>query len=250
MRRFIFSWLLAATACAVALPASPALAHQGNPNFRSIIDGVTPKVPGVSLEILNLDDRLLLTNRSKQTVTAYGYNGEPYLQIRPDGTVQVNRLSPATYLNSDRYGEASTPSFANAKAAPQWQTVDKTGRYEWHDHRIHYMAKGTPPQVKDKGKRTKVFDWKVPIAVGATKGDIAGQLFWQPKDTSGPPVGAIIAFVLLLGAGGAAVVTTRHRRRTGLAGVGLGAGDEAHDGRDDGDRPDAKPDEPVKEEAW
>jgi hypothetical protein len=231
--------------CAVALPAAPAAAHQGNPNFRSIISKVTPQVKGVSLQVLNLDDRLELTNNSGQTVIAYGYNKtppDPYVRILGDGTVQVNRLSPSAYINSDRYGGATTPAFADPKAPPQWKTVDKTGRYEWHDHRIHYMAKNTPPQVKDKGKRTKIFDWKVPIAVGATKGDITGQLFWQPKDDSGPPVGAIVGVVLLLGLGGAAVLVTR-RRRAAEAGL---------DGRDHGDGPPAAGPGPQASagEAW
>jgi len=138
MRRLIAG--VACALCAAAVSAPAASAHQGNPNFRSVIDSFTPKVPGVSLDILNFDDRLSLTNRSNKKIVVDGYNGEPYLQILPDGTVQVNRLSPATYLNVDRTGEASTPSFANAHAAPQWQTVDKTGHYEWHDHRIHWMG--------------------------------------------------------------------------------------------------------------
>ncbi|WP_354700164.1 hypothetical protein DSM112329_00428 [Paraconexibacter sp. AEG42_29] len=228
MRRFLPSAALA-VALATCLPASIASAHQGNPNFRSLITGVTPVQQGVSLQILNLDDRIELTNRSDEPVIAYGYNKEPYVRILADGTVQVNRLSPATYLNSDRFGEASTPKFADAKATPQWKTVDKTGRYEWHDHRIHWMTKGTPPQVKDEGVRTKVFDWELPIAVGSAKGAVAGQLFWQPTDDSGPPVGAIVGFAVLLLAGGAAVVVTRRRRAAEAAGgpaaaAGAGAG--------------------------
>ncbi|MCW2998734.1 MAG: hypothetical protein JWN65_2283 [Solirubrobacterales bacterium] len=199
----------------VALMATPgaATAHTGNPDFRSVIRAVTPPTPGLTLDVLSLDDRLEIVNRSSQTVVVDGYNEEPYLRIRPDGTVQVNRLSPATYLNQDRFGRKPTPAFANAKAAPQWQTIDRTGRYEWHDHRIHYMAQGVPPQVKDPSARTMVFGWRVPIAVGARKGAIAGTLFWQPKDASGPPVAAIAGFGALLALSAAAVVLTRRRRR-------------------------------------
>ncbi|MEA2359410.1 MAG: hypothetical protein QOI62_2670, partial [Solirubrobacteraceae bacterium] len=51
-----------AVAALVALVAPTASAHQGNPNFRSIIDGVTPSVTGVTLQVLNFDDRLELQN--------------------------------------------------------------------------------------------------------------------------------------------------------------------------------------------
>ena len=59
--------------------------------------------------------------------------------------------------------------------------VDRTGQFEWHDHRIHWMSPVTPPQVKDKSKRTLIFNWQVPIAVGATKGDD------RPGSCSGRP---------------------------------------------------------------
>lgn len=210
MRRSLPSFALAVVACAVV--AVPAAAHQGNPDFRSVIEGITPQVAGVTVQVLNLDDRLELVNRSGRTVIAYGYNEEPYVRILGDGTVQVNRRSPAASLNRDRYGAVSTPASADAAAAPQWQTVDRTGRYEWHDHRIHYMAKGTPPQVKNEKRRTKVFDWRVPIAVGTQRGAIIGVLLWQPQEDSGPPRGAIAGLIVLLAAGGAAVVLTRRRR--------------------------------------
>lgn len=210
MRRLIAG--VACTLGAAAAFATAASAHQGNPNFRSVIDSFTPKVSGVSLDILNFDDRLSLTNRSSAKIVVDGYNGEPYVQILPDGTVQVNRRSPATYLNVDRTGEASTPAFADAKAAPQWQTVDKTGHYEWHDHRIHYMAKGTPPQVKDKKVKTKVFDWTVPVKVGGKAGAVRGTLFWQPPDDSGIPAWALVLLVLVVLGGAAFAIRLRQRR--------------------------------------
>jgi hypothetical protein len=207
-----------AVAALVALAAAPtASAHQGNPNFRSIIDGVTPSVTGVTLQVLNFDDRLELQNTSGQTVVVQGYNGEPYARVLGNGTVEVNRRSPAFYLNQDRMANAKVPASATPDASPQWQVVDRTGRLQWHDHRIHWMGQALPPQVKDKSKRTRVFAWSVPLQVGSSKGAVAGTLFYQPKPGGGVPIAAIgglIAFALL---GAGAVAGVRRRRRT-LAG--------------------------------
>jgi hypothetical protein len=167
----------------------------------------------VSLDVLNGDDRLALVNESDQPVVVYGYNDEPYARVLPDGTVQVNSNSPATYLNEDRYQQGvAVPKGVTGRGAPRWRYLDKTGRFEWHDHRIHWMAKTTPPVVKDKGVKTKVFDWKVPVKIGGTAGAINGELFWVPEDDSGPPVGAIAGFAGLVLVGAALVLVTRRRR--------------------------------------
>ena len=115
-----------------------------------------PAVPGLQVQVLNYDDRLLLINRTGKTVLVRGYEREPYARLRADGTVEVNRRSPSYYLNEERYGGTPVPDSASPKAPPQWSEVSKTGRFETHDHRIHWMSKGTtPPQVKDEDKRTE-----------------------------------------------------------------------------------------------
>jgi hypothetical protein len=205
--------LLAAMSALVALVFAPAaLAHQGNPNYRSVIDRVSPNVSGLRLQVLNLDDRLELQNTTGKTVTVSGYQGEPYARLLGDGTVEVNRNSPAYYLNGDRTSTGKVPANAKAGAAPSWQIVDRAGRFQWHDHRIHWMSTIPPKQVTDKSKRTKVFDWKVPVQVGSTKGSVDGTLFWAGTADGGAPVGAIagLGAIALLGLG--AVVVVRRRR--------------------------------------
>jgi LPXTG-motif cell wall-anchored protein len=212
---------VAAVALFALIGVAPASAHQGNPNFRSQITRVTPATPGVRLDVLGYDDRLELTNRSHRTVTVMGYNGEPYARVAPDGTVEVNQHSPALYLNEDRYAAVAVPPQASGDAAPQWKVLDRTGRFQWHDHRIHYMAKGTPPAVKDTKQRTKVFDWRVPVRVGTRSGAIAGTLWWQPP-SSGSHTGAFLALgaLALLALIGVAVVRRRRARADGAAVAG------------------------------
>jgi hypothetical protein len=213
--------LVVALSALLALTVAPAaLAHQGNPNYRSVIDGVIPNVPGVKLQVLNLDDRLELQNTTGKTVTVQGYQGEPYARLLGDGTVEVNRNSPAFYLNNDRTSTGSVPANAKANATPSWAVVDRAGRFQWHDHRIHWMSSIPPKQVTDKSKRTKVFDWKVPVQVGDTKGSVDGTLFWAGTAGGGAPVGAIagLGAIALVGLGAVVVV----RRRRGADGAPAG----------------------------
>ena len=192
--------------------APPALGHEGNPNFRSEIDSVKPSLPGIDFQVLNYDADMELVDQDGHEVLIYGYEGEPFARILRDGTVQKNQRSPATYLNVDRYAEVAVPKSADAKAPPLWKTVDDSGVLRWHDHRMHYMATGTPPQVKDEGERTKVFDYEIPLRIDGKKGAIEGTLFWVgPADTAQLPFLVAGAMIILLG--GVAVLIARLRRR-------------------------------------
>jgi hypothetical protein len=203
---------LLALALAVAFTAAPALAHEGNPNYRSDIRSVSPAVRGLELSVLNFDDRLELVNRTGRTIVVPGYKGEPYARLLADGTVEVNHNSPAYYLNQDRLGESKLQRRASETAPPAWEVLDRTGRFEWHDHRIHWMGKRRPRQIKDDSKRTRVFDWTVPLTVGGQPVRVAGTLFWEPED-SHVPAGAIVALIVAAIGGLGAVLFARRRRR-------------------------------------
>jgi len=226
MSRRLIICLLGALALA---PASNALAstatqrstsaESGNPindqgssyHYRSDITSVTPRVHGLSFEVLEFADRMVLTNHTGETVTVYGYSGEPYARVRPDGTAEQNTRSPAFYLNTNFYANVTVPPSASANAPPKWVVVDRTGQFEWHDHRIHWMSPATPPQVTGKGKRTKIFDWRVPIAVGTQRGAIDGQLFWVPNSSKAPTT-AIVALIVIVALALAFVFFVRRRR--------------------------------------
>jgi hypothetical protein len=161
---------VAAIALALACALAPvhALAHGGNPNFRSEIDSVTPPLPsGVSIEVLDYDSYLQLLDQHGHEVVLYGYDDEPYARIEKDGTVQVNENSPVTYLDDSRFEtDVEVPRGIDPKAAPEWKTVDDSGTFIWHDHRMHWMiANQLPTQVKDKGEKTEIFDYGVPMKV-------------------------------------------------------------------------------------
>jgi len=208
-----------ASAASEAQVAQSPVADQGSSyRYRSVITSVMPRAAGLSVQVLQFADRLLLVNHTGRTVTIYGYEGEPYARVLADGTTELNVRSPAYFLNKTFYGDVSVPPQADAKAPPRWQLLDRTASLEWHDHRIHYTSPAVPPQVKDRGKRTLIFDWKIPIEVGSQPGAVRGQLFWVPESSS-VSVAAIAVGAAIVLAGLAFVALVRRRRR-GEGGAG------------------------------
>lgn len=229
-------------AFALLAPAAVASAHGGNPNYRSVITGVSPQSAAVEFEVLDYDSYMQLRDQHGKEVVIYGYQGEPYARIRSNGEVEVNQRSPATYLNDNRFAEVTVPPIANAKAKPLWKQVDDSGTFIWHDHRMHYMSQSLPPQVKDKGRKTKIFDYEIPIAVEGTKGDISGTLWWVGAASTSPLPFLIAGVAIVLG--GVALVLFVRRRRQDEDGEGEG---------DEGSGAGADPDEGAPKpagEAW
>jgi hypothetical protein len=177
--------LALAVACvALGSAPDPVLAHPSNPNFVSVVHGITPSVAGIRVAMLGGDDRLLIRDPGHHTVVVMGYDGEPYARLLPDGAAQVNVRSPATYLNQDRLARVTVPARADASAPPVWTAYTDTGQLDWHDHRSHWMGAETPPQVTDVARRTKIFDYRVPIRIDGRPAAITGTLFWVGRPGS------------------------------------------------------------------
>jgi hypothetical protein len=204
----------AAVALAVLCVAAPvALAHEGNPNYRSEVSAIAPELPGLEARVLNYDDAIELVYDGEQPLVVEGYRGEPYLRFNPDGLVEVNRRSPAAYLNEDRFAKVELPDRADHRAPPSWAPVAQNGRYDWHDHRIHWMGEGTlPPQIDDEGERTRVFGWDIPMAAAGRPVEVRGTLTWLGKEDSGFPVAAGLTLGGALVGGALLVVLVRRRR--------------------------------------
>ena len=217
----------------VSQPTLNQITHEsGNPiedqgsnyEYRSNITSVTPDVRGLNLEVLEFADRLILTNHTGKTVTVYGYEGEPYARVLADGTVEVNIDAPAYYLNQSFYAQVSVPASASSSAPPRWVVADRTGQFEWHDHRIHWMSPIPPARVRDKSRRTLIFDWQVPIQVGAQKGEVNGQLFWTPESSHAPTVVIVLGVAIVLLGLLFVLYVRRRRARAGSTGGSAGSG--------------------------
>ncbi len=66
MARLWHAVALAVAVLGVLVPV--AVAHRGNPNFRSEVRDIAPAVDGVQATVVNYDDSIELRNRSGRTV--------------------------------------------------------------------------------------------------------------------------------------------------------------------------------------
>lgn len=247
LRRRLLLRIRAATlpaALLLALAAAAAAAHEGDPHYRSVVTSIAPPTEGLSAQVLDHDDALLVINTSGRDVTILDLQDEPYARLLADGTVQVNarsqlavgenapsgphgqdddradaRLYASVTLLAHGDDEHGAPNHEAGEPGVDWVTIDKTGRYQWHDPRINYRAHPVPPQVSDTSKETTVKDWRVPLLVADAKGAIAGTLTWvgEPGGGSSFPAAAVVSLIVLVLLAVGAVVLVRRRRTGGAA---------------------------------
>lgn len=182
----------------VGLAAAPASADPAGPSdFRSRVTGIVPGVPGVHAEIRGGDTFLEVTVDRGHQVVVDGYTGEPYLRFLPDGTVERNKRSAATYVNDSRTGKGVVPAEAqDPEAEPVWERVATGGAYAWHDHRVHWMQDVRPSVARGERVPGAYDPWKVPITADGTAAEVQGTLTYATSTTPIPWA------VLALGAAG------------------------------------------------
>jgi len=208
-----------------ALAAPAAQAHRGSAQtgYVSTVSALEPNVLGVNALVLGGDDRLRISNYSGKTVVILGYEGEPYLRFDGRG-VWANTRSPAAHVNRFRRPRALRPGVADASAPPRWELLRPGVTYEWHDHRIHWVAHEPPQGVQDHPDRIqRIFKWRVPGLANGKRFAVTGFLGYAPdriprqddEDSAAwPIVGGVVAVALLVGAG---VGARRLRRRAPTA---------------------------------
>lgn len=216
--------------------AGPASADAAGPSdFRSEVTRIEPSVDGVAAEVRGGDSFLELRVDRGTEVVVEGYQGEPYLRFRSDGTVERNRRSPATYLNDDRRGEVTVPDDADPQAEPDWEEVAGNGTYAWHDHRIHWMSDVAPPV--ERGERVpEAYDpWRVPLDVDGRAVAVEGTLTYEEAVSPLPwVVGAVVGAGLLAWVGRARPVPVAAAVLLVVAGAGVVVGRAEHTATPDG----------------
>jgi len=212
---------------AALVPASGASAHGADApdgtNYRTTVTTVTPAVAGLTVRAVEAGGRLELTNHSGRTIEVLGYQGEPYLEVRPDG-VYENVYSPATYLNATLTGNSAVPPFADPAQPPSWRKASGTAVARWHDHRTHWMDAVAPPQVSsDPGRTHRIRDWVVPLRDETSTVEVRGTLDWIP-----PPVSWVWwGLTLLVAAALALLGLVWDRALPAIAGLAIAAGGTA-----------------------
>lgn len=202
MNRWILPLL---TLTVLVVTAGPAAADPAGPtHYQSTIVAIDAEgdVP-VTVEIMGGDAYLVLRVPPGVQVEVPGYEGEPYLRVLADGTVQINERSPARWLNDARYGEGDpnveVPAGADAQAPPDWRHAADGGVYAWHDHRIHWMSPSLPRHVDPTaGTPQPVQDWEVPLLVDGVPVTVRGELVWLPGPSPAGPVALVGGLVLVM----------------------------------------------------
>ena len=194
---------LGAALAVVVATAGPAAADAAGPgDYTSEVTGIVPAMDGVDAEIRGGDAFLEVTVEEGRTVIVEGYTGEPYLRFLPDGRVERNRLSTATYLNEDREGQVDIPSAASEAgpdAEPEWEELASGGTYAWHDHRVHWMQDSSPNVERGEAVGGAYAPWRVPIVVDGSQADIEGTLVYEESVSALPYLGAAVLVAGLLG---------------------------------------------------
>jgi hypothetical protein len=181
--------------------ASPASAHSvsgtGGSNFKTTLPRVSPPIAGLHVKVIESGNRMEVTYTGAQTVYVSGLADDQFLRNDTRGVFE-NLNSTATYIFKTRNG-VDPPDNIDPRDPPVWRKVSGGRTARWHDHRVHWMGRTNPPQVRRAPGDPHVIvpDWQFSIRQGATTAVVHGSLEWVPGPN--PVPWFALAFLLLVG---------------------------------------------------
>lgn len=187
----------------------------GGNDFRTEILSVEP--PGLPVDVRIVDgDQVRFENAGDQELVVCGYEREgceEWVRIGPDG-VFVDRNAKSYFANLDDTEYGDVP--ADAGEEPEWKRVRQGPPfYSYHDHRVHWMGLGVPPNVDQSSSEPQtVFDSELAFRYGDTDGVVKTRLEyiggapWLQRNAEQLIVGAGILAMLVV-----FLADARRRRR-------------------------------------
>ena len=196
----------------VLLAATPADAHTitgvAPTDYRSDVLGVNPPLPGVSLRLLDLGNRVELVNKGAVDVIVLGYQGEPYLRVGPAGvfensrspSVALNRPSATTIASTTTVPPATTSGAA--LVPPSWHRTGDGHSVRWRDRRTRWEG-AAPAAVNAAPDRSHVVvpQWLIGLRRGDVDATASGRITYIPGPSPVPWLGVAAVFLVVAVAG-------------------------------------------------
>lgn len=202
-RRTRTTALLTALLClALGVSAAPALAHEGDPQVRSVLTSVQPGLPAeVVVQVqTSVAPQLVADNPTDVDLDVLDEQGQPFLRLSRSG-VFANLESLDFYTTNNFAGSSAAAPRAvlerSAPAAPRWIRLSRGSSWGWFDHRLD--AQG--PRVRDRSRPAELGTWQVPLEYGGKPVSVQGVTRFEPlrgtfEVTVDPPPAGLTVQVL------------------------------------------------------
>jgi len=186
--------------------AAPADAHTitgvAPTDYKSEVIAVSPALPGVRFRLLDLGNRVELTNTGAVDVVVLGYQNEPYLRVGPSGVFENSR-SPSVALNkvtattiASTTTTTAPPRTAATLTPPLWHRTGGGRSVRWRDRRTRWEGSAPPAVSAAPGAIHVVAEWLVGLQRGDGAATVTGRITYVPGPSSLPWL--LISGVLLL----------------------------------------------------
>lgn len=154
----------------------PASAHEQNPLIVTVVDSVTPALPGLQVQLAFSIAPELLVSSTRQPLDVLDARGRAFLRIGPT-RVLADAHDPAFYLSQDPFGDTQPPATAITGAPARFEQISTGASWGWFDPRLQPVV-GIPYPVPDHP--VTLASWTVPLLLGGRHVTVSGHVEFQP----------------------------------------------------------------------